>query len=68
MRERVLQTLKLVHPTPATGQLRRDFLAGMATRRGPVPPAVYDELVNLPDRVRGLERQVTELGGSPASE
>lgn len=67
MRDAVLQALGLVHPAPAQGQPRREFLVFMTCRRGSVPSAVYEELVELHDRMRRLEQQVAELGGPPGT-
>jgi cell division protein FtsB len=46
---------------PRPGETRRDFLARLAGTGGYVPRAVYDELVELHDRVVQLEREIKDL-------
>lgn len=55
--------LFLIGSRPKRGESRRDYLARAARLRftGSVPSSVYQELVDLHDRMAALERAVSEL-------
>ena len=48
---------------PGSDESRRDFLERVGKRRGYVPRAVYQELVELHDQVARLEARIAALEG-----